>query len=223
MRERNSLGLAIPMRNAAPRPPSRVFGFRRPRSARGHRLAATKHGRDWLVDATALLNYLESRDARGRPPTRRAGRARIVRRTAYRAVAARSSRSQDAAGHKHCGQTPHSVGQRDRSARPSAPHDDECFGGARCTCCSGAFASRTKPRIPPRGSGRKLRPDRCGLEASILSRGDRLQILVEKRVDASPEVLERGAFQLMALARIAEERDVAAEPPQSAIHLEGAQ
>lgn len=32
------------------------------------RLAAVKRGRDWLVDATALLNYLESRDARGRRP-----------------------------------------------------------------------------------------------------------------------------------------------------------
>lgn len=30
------------------------------------RLAAIKRGRDWLVDATALLNYMESRDARGR-------------------------------------------------------------------------------------------------------------------------------------------------------------
>ncbi len=57
------------------------------------RLKATKRGRDWLVDATALLHYLESRDARGRPPTRRAGRAHIIRRAAYRAVAARPSRS----------------------------------------------------------------------------------------------------------------------------------
>jgi len=39
------------------------------------RLRATKRGRDWLVDATALLNYLESRDARGRPPARRRGKA----------------------------------------------------------------------------------------------------------------------------------------------------
>jgi len=31
------------------------------------RIAAVKRGRDWLVDATALLNYLESREARGRP------------------------------------------------------------------------------------------------------------------------------------------------------------
>lgn len=30
------------------------------------RLAAMKRGRDWLVDATALFNYLESRDSRGR-------------------------------------------------------------------------------------------------------------------------------------------------------------
>ena len=29
------------------------------------RIEAVKRGRDWLVDATALLNYLESRDARG--------------------------------------------------------------------------------------------------------------------------------------------------------------
>jgi excisionase family DNA binding protein len=31
------------------------------------RLKATKRGRDWVVSATDLLNYLESRDARGRP------------------------------------------------------------------------------------------------------------------------------------------------------------
>ena len=30
------------------------------------RIEAVKRGRDWLVDATALLNYLESRDALGR-------------------------------------------------------------------------------------------------------------------------------------------------------------
>lgn len=29
------------------------------------RLTAVKRGRDWLVDATALFNYLESRDSRG--------------------------------------------------------------------------------------------------------------------------------------------------------------
>jgi len=32
------------------------------------RITAVKRGRDWLVDETALVNYLESRDARGRPP-----------------------------------------------------------------------------------------------------------------------------------------------------------
>jgi uncharacterized protein YuzE len=31
------------------------------------RLNATKRGRDWTVSATDLLNYLESRDTRGRP------------------------------------------------------------------------------------------------------------------------------------------------------------
>ncbi len=31
------------------------------------RLKATKRGRDWAVSATDLLNYLESRDTRGRP------------------------------------------------------------------------------------------------------------------------------------------------------------
>lgn len=31
------------------------------------RLAGRKRGRDWYVDATALVNYLESREASGRP------------------------------------------------------------------------------------------------------------------------------------------------------------
>ncbi len=31
------------------------------------RLAATKRGRDWSIGRAALVNYLESRDARGRP------------------------------------------------------------------------------------------------------------------------------------------------------------
>jgi excisionase family DNA binding protein len=31
------------------------------------RLKATKRGRDWVVSETDLLNYLESRDTRGRP------------------------------------------------------------------------------------------------------------------------------------------------------------
>lgn len=31
------------------------------------RLQAKKRGRDWLISRTALLNYLESRDTRGRP------------------------------------------------------------------------------------------------------------------------------------------------------------
>ena len=35
------------------------------------RLAAVKRGRDWLVDATALFNYLESRDSRGQRTGRR--------------------------------------------------------------------------------------------------------------------------------------------------------
>jgi excisionase family DNA binding protein len=51
------------------------------------RLQATKRGRDWVVDATALLNYLESRDARGRPPARR--RAGTARKTPYRAATTR--------------------------------------------------------------------------------------------------------------------------------------
>ena len=49
------------------------------------RIAAVKRGRDWLVDATALLNYLESRDQRGRPPAApRARRARAAQRAAAR-------------------------------------------------------------------------------------------------------------------------------------------
>jgi uncharacterized protein YuzE len=31
------------------------------------RIKARKRGRDWIVDATSLTNYLESREARGRP------------------------------------------------------------------------------------------------------------------------------------------------------------
>lgn len=31
------------------------------------RLKGEKRGRDWFIDATALMNYLESRSARGRP------------------------------------------------------------------------------------------------------------------------------------------------------------
>lgn len=44
------------------------------------RLSAVKRGRDWLVDETALVNYLESRDARGRPSAQRAARTRRSRR-----------------------------------------------------------------------------------------------------------------------------------------------
>lgn len=40
------------------------------------RLAGVKRGRDWLVDTTALFNYLESRDSRGQRTSRR----RVVRR-----------------------------------------------------------------------------------------------------------------------------------------------
>lgn len=40
------------------------------------RITAIKRGRDWLVDATALTNYLESRDARGRPATHPRARVR---------------------------------------------------------------------------------------------------------------------------------------------------
>lgn len=36
------------------------------------RISAVKRGRDWLVDETALINYLESRDARGRPSAKQA-------------------------------------------------------------------------------------------------------------------------------------------------------
>lgn len=50
------------------------------------RLTAVKRGRDWLVDATALFNYLESRDSRGRrsgPSTsvgrKQAGRKQVKR------------------------------------------------------------------------------------------------------------------------------------------------
>lgn len=42
---------------------------------RNHRLSATKRGRDWYVDATTLLNYLASRDPRGRPPANARARA----------------------------------------------------------------------------------------------------------------------------------------------------
>ena len=34
------------------------------------RLKGVKRGRDWYVDATDLMNYMESRSPRGRPPAR---------------------------------------------------------------------------------------------------------------------------------------------------------
>lgn len=45
------------------------------------RLVALKRGRDWLVDATALFNYLESRDRRGQRTggSKRLGRKRTGR------------------------------------------------------------------------------------------------------------------------------------------------
>jgi excisionase family DNA binding protein len=48
------------------------------------RLAARKHGRDWLIAGHDLLNYLESREASGRPPDdprargRHGGRVAVV-------------------------------------------------------------------------------------------------------------------------------------------------
>lgn len=46
------------------------------------RIKGFKRGRDWFVDATSLLNYLESRDARGRPPARRKARRSKIKRSA---------------------------------------------------------------------------------------------------------------------------------------------
>lgn len=47
------------------------------------RLQGVKRGRDWLVDATGLMNYLESRSPRGRPaasgPRRDAVNGRLAR------------------------------------------------------------------------------------------------------------------------------------------------
>jgi uncharacterized protein YuzE len=40
------------------------------------RLSGERRGRDWFVNSTALWNYLESRDARGRPATSPKGRRR---------------------------------------------------------------------------------------------------------------------------------------------------
>lgn len=54
------------------------------------RLTAVKRGRDWLVDATTLLNYLESRDTRGRRravATRKRERPSEARRPAPRKCA----------------------------------------------------------------------------------------------------------------------------------------
>jgi len=44
------------------------------RQALNGRLAAEKRGRDWIVSATALWNYLESRAPSGRPPASTKGR-----------------------------------------------------------------------------------------------------------------------------------------------------
>jgi uncharacterized protein YuzE len=38
------------------------------------RIEARKQGRDWLVDDASLWNYLEAREARGRPPASMKGR-----------------------------------------------------------------------------------------------------------------------------------------------------
>lgn len=46
------------------------------------RLAGRKHGRDWFVDVTSLFNYLESREARGRPATNPKARRKAL---SYRA------------------------------------------------------------------------------------------------------------------------------------------
>lgn len=40
------------------------------------RLRAQKRGRDWFVDGATLLNYLETRDSRGRPATNPRARRR---------------------------------------------------------------------------------------------------------------------------------------------------
>ena len=64
------------------------------------RLAAVKRGRDWLVDATALMNYLESRDRRGRRPARKQVRKNVKgrRKTVGRSKAASTKkRARDAA------------------------------------------------------------------------------------------------------------------------------
>lgn len=44
------------------------------RQALSGRLAARKHGRDWLVSRAALWSYLETRAPSGRPPASRKGR-----------------------------------------------------------------------------------------------------------------------------------------------------
>jgi len=41
------------------------------------RLNGEKRGRDWFVDSTTLLNYMESRESRGRPATNPKARRRV--------------------------------------------------------------------------------------------------------------------------------------------------
>ena len=50
------------------------------------RLAARKHGRDWLIAGHDLWNYLESREARGRPPADPVARKRKARSIARKHV-----------------------------------------------------------------------------------------------------------------------------------------
>lgn len=53
------------------------------------RLAARKHGRDWLIAGHDLWNYLESREARGRPPSDPTARRRKARTISNRRRAGR--------------------------------------------------------------------------------------------------------------------------------------
>jgi Protein of unknown function (DUF2283) len=56
------------------------------RQALNGRLTARKRGRDWIVSASALWNYLESRAPSGRPPS--SARGRRLRRSARGFVSA---------------------------------------------------------------------------------------------------------------------------------------
>lgn len=55
------------------------------------RISAVKRGRDWLVDELSLINYLESRSSRGRPPARGKRKNKIAGRSSKKSNAGKAA------------------------------------------------------------------------------------------------------------------------------------